>query len=60
MVANPQYLAAWTAQTIKYLEVLPSVIMMYDYVLTLEEEVSALLYCYPIPMAIHTSPFTKG
>lgn len=39
MVANPQYLAAWTAQTIKYLEVLPSVIMMYDYVLTLEEEV---------------------
>lgn len=37
--ANPQYLVAWTARTIRYLEVVPSVIMMYDYVLTLEDEI---------------------
>ncbi|KAI6045435.1 hypothetical protein EDC04DRAFT_59176 [Pisolithus marmoratus] len=39
-ISKSQFLhAAWTAQTIRFLEVVPSAIMMYDYVLTLEEEV---------------------
>ncbi|KAI6162510.1 hypothetical protein EDD17DRAFT_551008 [Pisolithus thermaeus] len=36
------YFAAWTAQTIKFVEVVPSAIMIYDYVLTLGEEVDCI------------------
>lgn len=57
---DSMYLAAWMAQTIKFVEVVPSAIMIYDYVLTLEEEVLALLYRYSVPLAIHCSPFIEG
>ncbi|KAI6103537.1 hypothetical protein F5141DRAFT_212393 [Pisolithus sp. B1] len=39
---DSMYLAAWMAQTIKFVEVVPSAIMIYDYVLTLEEEVDCI------------------
>ncbi|KAI6045423.1 hypothetical protein EDC04DRAFT_58257 [Pisolithus marmoratus] len=47
--SGSQYLAEWTTQMIKFMEVAPSAIIMYDYVLTLEEEVD---FIWSMPFSV--------